>query len=178
MSTTRFARTPPRRGSGPRRGADPGIVRVRLPPTRGTARQGYRATARLPLVVLRRVFFDADHGGAEGSRAAARAWRAQQLAAAAVPDPPTRRVVLKPKSDSGIVGVFRRAARRDGSAAWVASYESSAGERRSRSFSVGRHGEARARTRAVEQRRAWEREDLGCALPSTGAAGVAGDRRG
>lgn len=177
MSTV-FAPRSPRRGGGPRRGADPGIVRVRLPSTGGgSERAGYRATARLPQDVLRRVFFDADHGGTqEGSRAAARAWRAQQLADAALPDPPNRRLVLKPQSDSGIVGVFLRSPRHHrGSAAWVAYYETSAGERRSRSFSVGRHG-AEARALAVEQRRAWERDDLGCALPSNYAATrLAGD---
>lgn len=164
----------PRRGSGPRRGADPGIVRVRLP---RAAREGYRATARLPHAVLRRVFFDNDYGGAEASRTAARAWRAQQLADAAVPDPPTRRLVLKPKSESGIVGVYRRPpGHRPGTTAWVATYETSAGVRRSRSFSVGRHGETEARALAVAQRRAWERADLGCVLPTINAATLlAGD---
>lgn len=160
----------PARGAGPRRGPTPGIVRVHLPArATGGVRSGFRATARTSRAVLTRVFFDADCGDAEAARAAARAWRTQTLADAAVPDPPTRRVVLKPKSASGIVGVFRRPARRGGSAAWVASYETSAGELRSRSFSVGKHGEAGARMLAVEERRAWEIEDLGCALPSSGA---------
>lgn len=167
MRTACVARSP-RRGSGPRRGADPGIVRVRLPATTGggTQREGYRATARLSHRVLRRVFFDVKHGGPAGSHAAARAWRAKQLADAALPDPPNRRLVLKPRSDSGIVGVYRSPARRLGSATWNASYETSTGERRARSFSVGRYGESEARTLAVEQRRAWERDDLGCALPA------------
>jgi hypothetical protein len=169
VNAGRAARTPSR-GCGPRRGEDPGIVRIGLPPTSGARRDAYRATARLPGVVLLRVFFDADHGGAEGSRSAARAWRAKQLADAALPDPPTRRLVLKPKSNSGIVGVFRRSPRRCGTAAWEANYETSAGECRSRSFSVGLYGEAEARALAVEQRHAWERDDLGCALPSFDAA--------
>ena len=155
----------PRRGSGPRRGATPGLVRVSLPPTGGAPRGGYRASARIPSAVLRRVFFDADHAGPSGAREAARLWRAEQLERAAVPDPPLRRVVLKPKSSSGIVGVYRRPPGR-GSAAWVASYETAAGERRSRSFSVGRHGAAEARALAVEQRRTWELDDLGRPIPS------------
>ena len=163
------------RGCGPRRGDDPGIVRVVLPATRARgSRPGFRATARTPRAILTRVFFDSEWGGADAARAAARAWRGQQLANAAVPDPPARRVVLKPKSTSGIVGVFRRPARR-GSAAWVATYETSAGERRARSYSVGRYGEAGARRMAVDQRRAWEREDLGCVLPPMQAERMVGE---
>lgn len=154
------------RGCGPRRGGDPGIVRVELPATRKRgSRPGYRATARIPCAKLMRVFFDADCGSADDAKAAARAWRGQQLAIAAVPDPPGRRVVLKPKSSSGIVGVCRRRAVRQGSAAWVATYETSAGERRARSYSVGRYGEAGARALAIDQRRAWEWQDLGAVLP-------------
>jgi len=170
VTAVRQARAP-RYGCGPRRGADPGIVRVRLPPVGEADRAGHRATARLPRTVARRVFFDAEHGGAEGSRAAAREWRAQQLASAAVPDPPIRQLVLKPKSASGIVGVSRRSRPPGrGSATWIAAYETAGGERRSRSFSVGRYGEEQARAQAVEQRRAWECDDLGCALPPPIAA--------
>jgi len=158
----------PRHGSGgPRRGADPGIVRVRLPASGGESeRDGYRASARLPQRVLRRLFFDARHDSPEHARAAARAWRTQQLAAAALPDPSHRRLVLKPRSDSGVVGVYHSRARRLGSATWNACYQTSAGERRSRSYSVGKYGEDEARALAVEQRREWERDDLGCALPA------------
>ena len=151
------------RGSGPRRGSDPGILRVTLPPSGSGERGGYRATARLPHDVLVRMFFDSAHDSPDEARAAARAWRANQLAAAAVPDHPTRRIVLKPKTPSGIVGVHRR-----GRAwpAWIATYDTTAGERFARSFSVGRHGEAQARSLAIEQRKTWELEDLGRALPA------------
>lgn len=151
------------RGSGPRRGGDPGILRVTLPTSGNGERGGYRATARLPHDVLVRMFFDSAHGSPGEARAAARAWRADQLAASAVPDHPTRRIVLKPRSPSGVVGVHRRAR---GSPAWIATYDTTAGERRARSFSVGRYGEAQARSLAIEQRHAWELEDLGGALPA------------
>jgi hypothetical protein len=131
-------------------------------PAKNGLREGYRATARLPLDVLVRLFFDSTHGGPDKALVAARAWRTGQLAAAAVPDPPRRRVVLKPKSTSGVVGVHRRG----GSApAWVATYETTTGVRRARSFSVRRYGEAEARSLAIEERHGWEVEDLGGALP-------------
>jgi hypothetical protein len=151
------------RGSGPRRGSDPGIVRVTLPPNGNGERGGYRATARLPNEVLVRMFFDSAHGGPDEAHVAARAWRADQLAAAAVPDHPTRRIVLKPRTPSGIVGVHRRGR---GWAAWIATYDTTAGDRFARSFSVGRYGEAEARSLAIEQRQTWEMEDLGRALPA------------
>jgi hypothetical protein len=50
------------------------------------------------------------------------------------------------------------------------SNQTSADERRSRSYSVGRYGEDEARALAVEQRREWERDDLGCALPALDVA--------
>lgn len=154
-----------RRGS-PRRGAYPGLVRVTLPPSRSPeSRAAHRATARTPSGVRRRLFFDSEHGGPDGSREAARAWRATELAAAAVPDPPTRRIVLKPRSASGIVGVCR-VVRASGTPIWEASYGSSAGERSVRSFSEGKYGEDGARQRAVQQRREWERADLGTVIPS------------
>lgn len=153
-----------RRASG--RGATPGLVRVCLPSTAASCapRTACRAQARTPSGVRCRLFVDADHGGPAGAEAAARHWRAAELAAANVPDPPCRRVVLKPRSGSGIVGVYRRV-RRHGSPVWEASYGSSTGERQVRSFSEGKYGPITARALALEQRQAWERADLGSTLP-------------
>jgi hypothetical protein len=76
--------------------------------------------------------------------------------------------VLKPRSSSGVVGVFRRPARSTGSATWVATYGTVKGDRRTRSFSVGKHGETAARTQAIDQRHDWETQELGSALPAPG----------
>ena len=154
----------PKRGSGPRRGACPGIVRVHLPPlSDGLPREGYRATARLREEVRQRVFTDEDYGGPDEALAAAREWRGEILADAGLADPPNRRVVLKPKSPSGVVGVYRRepTAGRAGTATWIATYGTSSGEKKSRSFSVGKFGEKEAFDHAVEQRLKWETDDLG-----------------
>lgn len=154
----------PNRGSGPRRGACPGIVRVHLPPlSDGRPREAYRATARLCEEARQRLFADEDHGGPDEALAAARAWRGRILADAGLADPPNRRVVLKPKSSSGVVGVYRRepTTGRAGTAVWVATYGTSSGETKSRSFSVGKFGEQEALDHALDQRRQWETDDLG-----------------
>jgi hypothetical protein len=104
--------------------------------------------------------------GAEGARTAAREWRREQLEQAGLPNPAIRRLVLKPRSGSGIVGVSYRPAspRRSGTAAWVACYQTVTGEKKSRSFSVGKYGKDEARERAIAERAEWEREELGTSV--------------
>lgn len=140
----------------PGRGPAPGLVRVR---------KGWRATARLPGGVKRNVFLDSQYGSAEAAGAAARAWRAEQLREARVPDAPARRVVLKPRSVSGIVGVHLRPGRRGTSAAWTATFEKDDGRRLQRTWSVRQHGRTRALAHAIAQREAWEIAELGSPLP-------------
>ena len=150
-----------------RRGQDPGIVRIELPAhPRCQERYAFRATARLRDQILTRVFTDAEYLGEDGARDAARAWRSQQLERAGLPDPVLRRLVLKQRSATGIVGISYRPAstERSATAAWIASYETVTGEKKSRSFSVGRYGDDDARGRAIGQRAQWEREDLGKAV--------------
>jgi hypothetical protein len=150
-----------RRRSG--RGPTPGLVRVHLPPSGRAAhpRSGFRATARLPGGSVERLFLDTKEGGETKARAAAVAWRRAQLTGAGLPDPERRRVVLKSRSESGIVGVHQRADR----GVWVATYETEMGKRLARGFSVRQHGPEKAKTLAIAQRRAWEREHLGVPLP-------------
>lgn len=152
--------------SRPGRGAPPGLVRVRLP----SGREGWRATARLPSGVVRKVFPDEQYGGTGSAQGAAREWRAAQLRAAGVPDAESRRVVLRARTPSGIVGVYLRPARAGASACWTATYERADGTRLQRAWSVKQHGDAQALALAVEQREAWEIAELGSAVPKSGGA--------
>lgn len=156
------ARRTPRPGRGPL----PGLVRVRLP----SGRDGWRATARLPSGAVRKVFFDGAFGGAAAARDAARAWRRIILAQAGVPDTDRRRVVLKPRTTSGRVGVHLRPARRGASAYWTATFTQADGTRLQRVWSVRQYGHEQALALAIAQREAWEVAELGSALPKPGPA--------
>jgi hypothetical protein len=137
----------------PGRGATPGIVRRQ-------DRSGYRATARLGTGTVRSFFTDLKHGGAAGALDAAVKWRRAVLEEAGVPNPCSRRVVLRPRSGSGIVGVHLR----EGRGVWVATFETAAGHRLSREYSQRKHGPDGARELAVAQRCAWEQEHMGRAV--------------
>lgn len=150
------------RRSRPGRGPTPGLVRIRLP----SGRRGWHATARLPSGVIRKVFPDEQYGGTGPARDAAGEWRTAQLRAAGVPDAESRRVVLRARTASGIVGVYLRPARAGASACWTATYEKADGTRLQRAWSVKQHGDAQALALAVEQREAWEIADLGSAVPN------------
>lgn len=156
-------RTSRRNTSRPGRGPSPGLVRVRLP----SGRQGWRATARLPEGAVRKLFLDEQYGTPSGSRAAASEWRTAQLRAAGVPDADSRRVVLRARTPSGIVGVYLRPARAGASACWTATYEKADGTRLQRAWSVKQHGPVQALTLAVQQREAWEVADLGSPVPKS-----------
>jgi hypothetical protein len=151
------------RPARPGRGPSPGLVRIRLP----SGRDGWRATARLPSGAVRKVFLDERHATSGAAREAAHRWRAAQLRAAGVPDAESRRVVLKARTASGIVGVYRRPARPGASACWTATYEKSDGTRLQRAWSVKQHGNAQALAFAVQQREAWEVADLGSPVPKS-----------
>jgi hypothetical protein len=84
-----------------------------------------------------------------------------------VPDAKGRRVVLIPRSTSGIVGVHLRPARPGASAGWTATFELADGSRVQRVWSVRLHGHTRAVAFAIAQREAWEIAALGSALPKS-----------
>jgi hypothetical protein len=84
-----------------------------------------------------------------------------------VPDAKGRRVVLIPRSASGIVGVHLRPARPGASAGWTATFEHADGSRVQRVWSVRLHGHTRAVAFAIAQREAWEIAALGSALPKS-----------
>lgn len=109
---------------------------------------------------MSRIFTDVEYGSAEAALAAATDWRRGELEAAGIPDPPDRRIVLRARSASGIVGVHRREQR----GVWVATFDTGDGARLSREFSDAEYGEEEARRCAEEQRRIWEREHLGQAM--------------
>lgn len=107
-----------------------GAVRPRSPrrawfgyPSGGTPLLGYRGGA------IQKMFSDVQSGGSESAFNAAVDWRPGQLRAAGVPDAEGRRVVLMPRSPSGIVGVHLRPARRGASAGWTATFELADGSR-------------------------------------------------
>lgn len=142
----------------PGRGPTPGLVRVP---------GGWRATARLPAGPINKKFNDAHHGSPSAARAAAEGWRAGQLRIAGVPDAAGRRVVLVPRTASGVVGVYLRPARTGASAGWTATFELADGSRLQRVWSVRLHGHTRAVAFAIAQREAWEIAALGSALPKS-----------
>ena len=154
------------RRTRPGRGPLPGVVRVQLP----SSRDGWRATARLPSGAVRKVFFDGAFGGAAAARDAARAWRRTILAQAGVPDSDRRRVVLKPRTASGRVGVHLRPARRGASSYWTATFTKTDGTRLQRVWSVRQYGHEQALALAIAQREAWEIAELGSAVPKLGPA--------
>lgn len=130
-----------------------------------------------------RIFYDAAHeGGRKAALAAARVWRDSVLDGAPADDRATHlRLVVRRNSKSGLPGVIRYEPKKEKRGpCWIASWEEPDVGQRKKRFSIRLYGEAGAKARAVEARRAaLERLGfIGEGAPLTRAPVTPGDEAG
>jgi hypothetical protein len=102
--------------------------------------------------IMDKMFSDSVFGGKDKSLAAALAYRdALILAASPAAHNQWRRTIVRRNNKSGIpgVGLFTRS---NGNERWIAFWDDEFGRHRTRSFSVQRHGEEKAKEMAIAER--------------------------
>ena len=128
------------------------IARIDLP---GASTHGWQVRLQRRGSRYAKYFGDRQHGGPEGSLAAARCWRDDLLRS--LEELQVARVCrLSVRNSSGVVGVSKisvSAANGETYFFWQATWSAAPGRRRCVKFSVKRHGDRQAFRMAVEARR-------------------------